>query len=117
VFFTDLDGPAIALLIISFPIFLYLDVAATEDADVVNFKDFRPHIMQLFPSARRRLAALPAICRELQKDLRAFIKKMRSFLGEVYSENYLNWKTIQEKKRLESRMMTHGKEDAKRTSE
>jgi glycerol-3-phosphate O-acyltransferase/dihydroxyacetone phosphate acyltransferase len=70
--------------------------------------------MRLFPSARRRLAALPAIRRELQKDLRAFIKKMRPVLGDIYYEKDLNWKTIQEKKRLESGMTADGKEEAKK---
>lgn len=113
VFFTDLDGPAIALIILSFPAFSYLGVVVTE-AGVVNFKDLRPYIMRLFPSARRRLAALPAIRRQLQTDLRAFIKKMRPILGDIYYEKDLNWKTIQEKNRLENGMTADEKAEAKK---
>lgn len=103
VFFTDLDGPTIALTILSFPFFSYLGVVVTE-AGVVNFKDLRPYLMRLSPSARRRLAALPATRRQLQNDLRVFIKKMGPVLGEIYYEKDLNWKTIQEKNRIESTM-------------
>jgi glycerol-3-phosphate O-acyltransferase/dihydroxyacetone phosphate acyltransferase len=113
VFFTDLDGPAIALIILSFPAFSYLGVVVTE-AGVVNFKDLRPYIMRLFPSARRRLVALPAIRQQLQTDLRAFIKTMGPVLGDIYYEKDLNWNTIQEKNRLESGMTADGKAEAKK---
>ena len=113
VFFTDLDGPAIALIILSFPAFSYLGVVVTE-AGVVDFKDLRPYIMRLFPSARRRLVALPALRQQLQTDLRAFIKTMGPVLGDIYYEKDLNWNTIQEKHRLESAMTADGKAEAKK---
>ena len=86
VYFTDLDGPAIALAFLSMPLFSYMGVVVTE-AGVVSYNDIRPYLMRLFPSARRRLAALPATRRELQKDLRRFIKQMGP-----YTRRPLLWK-------------------------
>jgi glycerol-3-phosphate O-acyltransferase/dihydroxyacetone phosphate acyltransferase len=41
---------------------------------MVDLMDLRPFFMRLFPSARRRLAALPEKRRILQKDLRGKLK-------------------------------------------
>lgn len=102
-FCTDLDGPAIALAGLSMPLFSYMGVVVTE-AGIVGWKDLRPYLMRLFPSSRRRLAALPATRRELQKDLRKFVKKMGPSLGELYYEKNPDWLAIQEKTRRESVM-------------
>ena len=69
---------------------------------MVDLKDLRPYLMRLFPSSRRRLSALPAVRRQLQVDLRAFIKRLGPALGEIYYGKELNWKEIQEKSRLSS---------------
>lgn len=98
---TDLDGPAIALAGLSMPLFSYMGIVVTE-AGVVGWKDLRPYLMRLFPSSRRRLAALPATRRELQKDLRQFIRKMGPTLGELYYGKNLDWQAIQEKRRRET---------------
>jgi glycerol-3-phosphate O-acyltransferase/dihydroxyacetone phosphate acyltransferase len=117
---TDLDGPAIALAGLSMPLFSYTGVVVTE-AGIVGFKDLRPHLMRLFPSARRRLAALPATRRKLQKELRKFIRKIGPTLGELYYGETVDWQAIQEKARRQTVMMhadasspPRGKEDAKK---
>ena len=98
--FTNLDRSAIALAVISMPLFSYMGIVVTE-AGLVGFKDLRPHLMRLFPSTRRRLAALPAIRRQLQKDLRKFVRKMGPTLGELYYGKHIDWQAI-EKARRES---------------
>jgi glycerol-3-phosphate O-acyltransferase/dihydroxyacetone phosphate acyltransferase len=117
---TDLDGPAIALAGLSMPLFSYMGVVVTE-AGIVGFKDLRPHLMRLFPSARRRLAALPATRRKLQKELRQFIRKIGPTLGELYYGETVDWQAIQEKARRQTVMMyadasspPRGKADAKK---
>ena len=99
--FTNLDGPAIALACLSMPLFSYTGIVVTE-AGVVGWKDLRPHLMRLFPSSRRRLAALPATRRQLQKDLRKFIRKIGPTLGELYYGKNPDWQAIQEKARRDS---------------
>jgi hypothetical protein len=40
------------------------------EAGIVDWKDLRPFFMRLLPSTRKRLAAMPAIRKSLQEDLR-----------------------------------------------
>lgn len=100
-FITDFDGPTIGLCIVSLPVFAYMGIIATE-AGMVSIKDIKPFYNRLFPSARRKLRALPATRRQLQVDLRAFIKKVGPALGEIYYGKELNWQQIQERSRLSS---------------
>jgi glycerol-3-phosphate O-acyltransferase/dihydroxyacetone phosphate acyltransferase len=73
---------------------------ATESG-MVDIKDLRPYVMRMIPSARRRLAALPATRKALRSDLRAMIKKIGPSLGDIYYEKDLNWQKIQmETKRM-----------------
>lgn len=97
-FFTDFDGPTTALILISLPLFSYIGIISSE-AGMVEFKDLRPYYMRLFPSSRRRLRALPATRKELQTDLRAFIKTIGPALGDIYYGKELNWKNIQDQSR------------------
>jgi glycerol-3-phosphate O-acyltransferase/dihydroxyacetone phosphate acyltransferase len=99
--FTDLDGPAITLCFMSFPIFSYMSIV-TSEAGMVDAKDLRPYIMRLYPSTRKRLKALPARRRELQRDLRAWIRKVGPAFGDVYYEKELNWTEIEELARKNS---------------
>mmetsp|Transcript_54144 Transcript_54144/g.115047 ORF Transcript_54144/g.115047 Transcript_54144/m.115047 type:complete len:682 (+) Transcript_54144:185-2230(+) len=99
-FFTSLDGPSLAVCFTCFPLFSYWGVMATESG-VVDLKDLRPYVMRMFPSARRRLAALPAIRKALRADLRAVIRHIGPSLGDIYYEKDLNWqKVTTETKRL-----------------
>jgi len=98
VFFTDLDGPAIGLIVCSLPLFSYVGIMATE-AGMVQLKDLRPYVMRLFPSTRARLNKLPETRMKLQTDLRQFIKQLGPILGDVYYEKELDWKMFQLKKR------------------
>lgn len=72
------------------------------EAGMIELKDLRPLVMRLFPSTRRRLAALPGIRMQLQIDLRKFIKELGPSLGELYYGKELDWKAIQEQSRRES---------------
>lgn len=99
--FTEMDGPTLALSLSSMPLFAYMGVI-TSEAGMVDAKDLRPWIMKLFPSSRKRLAALPETRLKLQKDLRRFIKKLGPVLGEIYYKKDLDWGAIQEKARVAS---------------
>ena len=105
-FFTDFDGPTIALCILSFPLFAYTGIIVSE-AGMVDIKDLRPYYMRLFPSARRRLKALPEMRKELQVDMRSFIKRVGPALGEIYYGKELDWAQIQEKSRKSSFQFNH----------
>ena len=100
-FFTNLDGPALAVCVTSFPLFSYWSVVAAESG-MVDVKDLRPYVMRLVPSARRRLAALPAKRKALRKDLRKIIRQIGPSLGDIYYEKELDWQKIT----LETRKMS-----------
>lgn len=99
IFSTDWEGPTIALVMLSMPIFSYTGIVVAE-AGIIEWYDLRPNIMRLFPSARKRLAALPAIRKELQDDLRAFIRSIGPALGEIYYGAELDWTKIREHSKL-----------------
>lgn len=77
--FTDLDGPTIALAILSMPIFSYIGIVVS-DHGMVDVQDLRPYLVRLFPSTRKRLAELPHMRKQLQDDLRAYIKTVGKFV-------------------------------------
>jgi glycerol-3-phosphate O-acyltransferase/dihydroxyacetone phosphate acyltransferase len=106
-FFTDFDGSTIALCLLSMPLFAYVGIIVSE-AGMVDIKDLRPYCMRLFPSSRVRLQALPQTRKELQTDMRAFIKKVGPALGEIYYGKELNWTQIQERSRTSSLLTHHG---------
>lgn len=98
-FCTNLDGPSIALAIISLPLFSYYGIMAAESG-MINFRDIRPYFMRLFPKNRKRLASLPETRSKLQADIRLFVKDLGPSLGEIYFNKNLNWKELQLKKRM-----------------
>jgi glycerol-3-phosphate O-acyltransferase/dihydroxyacetone phosphate acyltransferase len=100
-FFTNFDGPTIALCILSFPLFAYTGIIVSE-AGMVDIKDLQPFYMRLFPSSRRRMQALPEVRKELQVDMGSFIKRVGPALGEIYFGKELDWAQIQEKSRKSS---------------
>jgi len=102
-FGTDMDGPTIALSIMSLPFFSYIGIV-TAEAGVVDLKDIRPYLMRLFPSARRRLSALPETRRLLQSDLRRFVREIGPKLGNLYYEKDIDWKEIQADTRKQGQM-------------
>ena len=93
--FTSLDGPSLAVCFTCFPLFSYWSIMAAESG-MVDIKDLRPYVMRLIPSARRRLAALPATRKALRADLRKMIRKIGPSLGDIYYEKDLNWQKIME---------------------
>jgi len=94
--FSDMDGPALALSILSMPLFSYMGIMMTQ-AGMIQLKDLRPYIVRIFPSSRRRLSTLPAFRKELQQKLRLFIKEVSPIMGEVYYEKDLDWHLIHQK--------------------
>lgn len=97
--FTDMDGQAIALAIFCMPLFSYMSIMWAE-AGMVETKDLKPYVKRLFPSSRRRIAALPGTRMKLQKDLRSFIRSHKAILGEIYYSEDLDWSDIQSKSRM-----------------
>jgi glycerol-3-phosphate O-acyltransferase / dihydroxyacetone phosphate acyltransferase len=102
VFATSWERPTIFLTMMSMPIFAYIGIVSAEAGIVEWYFNIRPFLMRLFPSARKRLAALPATRTALQSDLRAFIKTIGPDLGEIYYGTDLNWLKIQGKSKLDS---------------
>lgn len=115
-FFTDFDGPTIALCILSMPLFAYTGIIVSE-AGMVDIKDIRPYYMRLFPSSRRRLQVLPKIRKELQVDMRSFVKRVGPALGEIYYGKELDWAQIQEKSRKGSFQFQNSSSEATDASE
>lgn len=74
----------------TFFFFLFVDHLTTLRGDV------RPNIMRLIPSSRKRLAALPVARKQLQDDLRAYIRVIGPALGEIYYGKDVDWAKIQE---------------------
>jgi glycerol-3-phosphate O-acyltransferase/dihydroxyacetone phosphate acyltransferase len=95
---TNLEGPTISLIMLSLPVFSYIGIIVAK-AGMVGWNDLRPHLMRLFPTTRPRLKALPATRQALQKDLRAFIKRIGPELGDLYYEKEVDWAAMQEKYR------------------
>ena len=89
------EGPTIALIFLSMPLFAYVGIVVA-DAGMVDWQDLRPYVMRLLPTTRRRLASLPAKRKCLQDDLRAFIRRIGPSLGELYYGKELDWTLIQE---------------------
>ncbi|GAX18374.1 glycerol-3-phosphate O-acyltransferase / dihydroxyacetone phosphate acyltransferase [Fistulifera solaris] len=97
-FGTNLEGPTVSLIMLSLPVFSYIGIIVAK-AGMVGWNDLRPHLMRLFPTTRPRLKALPATREALQKDLRAFIKRIGPELGDLYYEKEVDWAAVQEKYR------------------
>ena len=93
VIFTDFDGPTIALIVFSFPLFAYMGIVVAE-AGMVDLKYLRPYLMRLSSKTRHKLATLPERRKALQVDLRAFIKSIGPGLGELYYAENLDWQRI-----------------------
>jgi glycerol-3-phosphate O-acyltransferase / dihydroxyacetone phosphate acyltransferase len=101
---TDLDGPAIALVFFAMPISSYMGIMVAESG-MIQFNDLKPFLMRLLPRSRSRLAALPPTRKQLQSDLRSFIKEIGPSLGELYHGKNLDWAAIQERARKEKDLL------------
>ncbi|CAM9628551.1 unnamed protein product [Ectocarpus sp. 6 AP-2014] len=87
---TDWEFSTKVLVMLCFPLFSYAGVVGTASG-MVDLKDIKPLLNMLRPSTRTLMNELPAVRRELQKDLRAFIKKVGPELGEIYTKPDLKW--------------------------
>ena len=93
IFFTNFDGRTITLCFMCFPVFSYASIISSE-AGMVDGKELKPYMLRLLPSTRRRMRALPRKRRQLQRDLRAFIKTVGPSFGELYTGKSVNWTQI-----------------------
>eukprot|EP00545_Synedropsis_sp_CCMP1620_P011222 CAMPEP_0119011040 /NCGR_PEP_ID=MMETSP1176-20130426/5410_1 /TAXON_ID=265551 /ORGANISM="Synedropsis recta cf, Strain CCMP1620" /LENGTH=651 /DNA_ID=CAMNT_0006963799 /DNA_START=183 /DNA_END=2138 /DNA_ORIENTATION=+ len=109
-YFTDFDGPAIALALICMPLFSYMSIMWAE-AGMVEVKDLKPYVKRLYPSARRRITALPATRQHLQHDLRAFVRSSKNILGDIYSDKDVDWSEVQSRSRSFAKKEKDGKEE------
>jgi glycerol-3-phosphate O-acyltransferase / dihydroxyacetone phosphate acyltransferase len=101
-YFTNWELPTIFLVMVSMPIFAFTGIVVAEAGIIEWYSDIRPYVMRLFPSARKRLAALPATRTALQYDLRQFIRTIGPGLGEVYYGANLDWTKVQEQSKLDT---------------
>jgi glycerol-3-phosphate O-acyltransferase/dihydroxyacetone phosphate acyltransferase len=95
IFGTNMEGPTIALALLSMPVFSYVGIVVAE-AGMVDVKDIRPYLMRMRPSTRKRLAALPETRKRLREDLKTFVRLIGPSLGELYYGKELDWAAIQE---------------------
>ncbi|CAM9482234.1 unnamed protein product, partial [Laminaria digitata] len=87
---TSWDFSSKVLAVLCFPLFSYAGVVGTASG-MVDLKDLKPLLNRLRPSCRSLMNELPALRRELQQDLRAFIKRVGPELGPIYTDPDLNW--------------------------
>lgn len=80
----------------------YVGIVVVESG-IIGWYDLRPNVLRLFPSARRRLAMLPATRKALKDDLRSFLRLIGPELGDIYSSKTVDWAKIQEENELLSR--------------
>lgn len=80
----------------------YIGIVVVESG-IIGWYDLRPNVLRLFPSARKRLALLPAKRQALKKDLRAFLRRIGPELGDIYSSKTVDWAKIQEENEQLSR--------------
>jgi glycerol-3-phosphate O-acyltransferase / dihydroxyacetone phosphate acyltransferase len=99
-FCTNLDGPTVALIMMFLPIISFIGINVTESG-FIEWHDLRPNLMRLMPSSRKRLAALPAKRKQLQDDLRGFIRTIGPNLGEIYFGKDVDWTKIQERPKVD----------------
>ena len=110
--FTDLDGPSIAVVLGAFPLFAYTGIIVA-DAGMIDVQDLRPYVMRVFPSKRRQLAALPHKRKQLQEDLRRFIKTMGPQFGDIYYGKDVDWQQQQQMRRIDSSLTPLAEEPKK----
>jgi glycerol-3-phosphate O-acyltransferase / dihydroxyacetone phosphate acyltransferase len=101
-FLTNWDQPTIFLVMLSMPVFAYTGIVVAEAGIIEWYSDIRPFVMRLFPSARKRLAALPTTRTALQKDLRQFIRTIGPDMGEIYYGTNIDWTKIQEQSKIDA---------------
>ncbi|CAM9294427.1 unnamed protein product [Phaeothamnion confervicola] len=88
--FADMEPSTVALLFICLPIFSYAGVMTTQ-AGMVDLKDLKPMLMRLRPTIRAELEELKVERKELQEELRAFVKRVGPSLGPIYEAADIKW--------------------------
>jgi glycerol-3-phosphate O-acyltransferase/dihydroxyacetone phosphate acyltransferase len=82
-FFSNWQLKTIVLSFLSFPIFSYIGIKSVETS-MVDLKDLRPAFLRLFPSFREQAVKIPLQRAEVQKLVRAAVKKYGPSMGPLY---------------------------------
>lgn len=106
-FFTSWRMKTIVVLILCCPFFSYLGVMAVE-ASMVDLKDLRPAFLRLLPEFRTAGPELQRLRQQLQKEVRAMVKKYGPELGAIYSDRSFKWEQTV-RKQMNLRAAANGK--------
>jgi len=87
---TNFSRSAIILCFWCMPLFSLFGVRATESG-MMDYKDLKPVLQQIWPSNRRVIKNLPKERALLQSELRAVIKEIGPSLGGLYTNKDLDW--------------------------
>lgn len=108
---TDWYWSSIVLLLLSFPLFSFFGVRSVE-AGMIELKTVRPLFYRLLPQYRATQDELPARRVELQKEVRAFIKKYKNELGPLTEYKEMDWHAyMHEQRALEAAAKKQAKQE------
>ena len=88
--FSSLETRTVVVLFLCCPVFSYFGVMGME-ASIVDLKDLRPAFLRLLPSFKQAAEALPQQRAQLQKELRALVKKYGPSFGPLYLDKTDAW--------------------------
>lgn len=97
--FTTWEMRTIIVIIICCPVFSYLGVMAVE-ASMVDLKDLRPAFLRLLPEYQQRGPELHALRQQLQKEVRAMVKKYGPQLGPIFEDRSFQWEQAMKRREL-----------------
>ena len=83
--FSPLETRTIVVLFLSCPFFSYIGVMGVQGV-MLDLKDLRPAFLRLLPSFQQHAVSLPKERVQLQKEVRAMVKKYGPSLGRIYSD-------------------------------
>ena len=84
-FFSNWQLKTIVLCFLCCPLFSYIGIKSVE-ASMIDLKDLRPAFLRLFPSFREHAIQIPVQRAEVQKLVRAAVKKYGPSMGPLYFE-------------------------------
>lgn len=89
-FLTPLEKQTVVMIFLMMPVFSYIGVMAVT-AGIVDIKDLRPAYLRLFPAFRQEVKRLPSMRLELQREVRAIVRKYGPPLGILYYAKDNTW--------------------------
>lgn len=110
--FSPLETRTIIVLFLCCPLFSYIGAVAVERG-MVDIKDLRPAFLRLLPSFRKEAPRLIELRAEMQREVRAIVKKYGPQMGPLYTaapgvweENYLKQLHHQQEQQKQSLEVT-----------